>query len=63
VTSHEFSRMLTLMGITQIELSKKIDHDERSIRRWVAGKSPVPTPVALLLNLMFETETELEDLR
>jgi hypothetical protein len=33
------------------------------VRRWAAGQWPVPTPVAMLLNLMLKTSSTAEDLK
>src|SRR5258708_23696461 len=49
------SPYLTLVG--------KLELGERSVRRWAAGQWPVPTPVAMLLNLMLDTEVTEENLR
>jgi len=63
MTHRHLTKAMTLMGISQIALAKALETDERSVRRWMTGASPVPVAVALLLNLMAVTKTKLEDLR
>jgi DNA-binding transcriptional regulator YiaG len=63
MTRSQFNKAMVSMGITQIALAKAFETDERTVRRWMTGDSPVPTVVALLLNLMQSTDTKLEDLK
>ena len=63
VTSRQFNKALMLLGITQIDLSRAIDVNERTIRSWVGGRSKVPNTVAALLNLLIDTKASLKDIR
>jgi len=63
MTHRQLTKAMTMMGITQIALAKRLNATDRNVRRWMTGASPVPTEVALLLNLMIDTKTKLEDLR
>lgn len=47
----------------QSEMSRALAVDDRTIRRWVAGDSPVPAGVAVdLLRLLIERADEIDDL-
>ncbi len=47
----------------QRELAAALDVDERTMRRWVAGDSPVPDGVNVdLLRLLTERADEIDDL-
>ena len=47
----------------QSEMSRALAVDDRTIRRWVAGDSPVPVGVAVdLLRLLSERAAEIDDL-
>jgi hypothetical protein len=63
MTSRQFTKAMTQMGITQIALAEKLATNERTVRRWMTGDWPVPVPVALLINLMIDSNKSLEDLR
>ena len=43
--------------------ARKLELGGRSVRRGAAGQWPVPTQVAMLLNLMIDTEATEENLR
>jgi DNA-binding transcriptional regulator YiaG len=63
MNTKQFSRALTLLGMTQQGFAKAIDVNERTVRDWAGGRSRVPGPVAALLNLMLDTKSTTEDLR
>ena len=47
----------------QSEMSRDLDVDDRTIRRWVAGDSSIPEGVAVdLLRLVMERAQTLDDL-
>lgn len=47
----------------QSELARDLDVDDRTMRRWVAGDSPVPSGVAVdLLRLLTERASDIDDL-
>lgn len=43
---------LTRLGRKQRELARELDIDDRTVRRWCAGDSPVPAVVWLALRGM-----------
>jgi hypothetical protein len=72
MTVKQFNAALIKLGLAneglptskgQVEFARKLELGERSVRRWAAGQWPVPTPVAVLLNLMIDTKSSAEDLR
>lgn len=47
----------------QVPLSRDIDVADRTMRRWVAGDSPIPAGVNVdLLRLLIERAAEIDDL-
>ena len=47
----------------QSELSRDLDVDDRTMRRWVSGDSPVPVGVNVdLLRLLTERAADIDDL-
>ena len=63
MTAKQFNVALDKLGFTQVGFARKLELGERSVRRWVAGQWPVPTPVAMLLNLMLATDSTADDLK
>jgi hypothetical protein len=63
MTHGQFNRALVQLGITQIALAERLATNERTVRRWMTGDWPVPVPVALLINLMLSTNSNIEDLK
>lgn len=51
------------MSLGQIEFATLMGISDRNVRRWAAGVNPVPTPIAMLLNLMLKTSTPPEKLK
>ncbi|MET3995020.1 ribosome-binding protein aMBF1 (putative translation factor) [Bradyrhizobium sp. S3.9.2] len=63
MTQKQFNAALEKLGFTQVGLAAKLELGERSVRRWASGQWPVPTPVAMLLNLMLKTSSTIDDLK
>jgi len=74
MTSDQFNRALDKLGFAsempngqmskgQLEFARTLNLGERSVRRWASGQWPVPTPIAMLLNLMLKTKSTADDLR
>ena len=63
MTSRQLTKALAQLGITQMGLARTLKVNERTVRDWVGERSPVPTTVAMLLNLMIDTNKNVEDLR
>ena len=51
--------ILRKLGISQMELARRLGVDGRSVRRWLAGEAPVPGPARAAIQAM----THLDDLR
>jgi hypothetical protein len=63
MTANQFNAALAKLGYTQVGFARQLELGERSVRRWAADEYPVPTPVAMLLNLMLKTKSAKEDLK
>lgn len=63
MTEKQFNAALDRLGFTQVGFAAKLEIGERSVRRWASGQWPVPTPIAMLLNLMLKTKSTAEDLK
>lgn len=51
MTHHELRDALSALNISQVELGRLLDTQDRTVRRWVSGSTPVPGPVAVLVRL------------
>jgi hypothetical protein len=49
---NELERALWTLDITQQKAARLLGHDERTMRRWVAGESAIPSTVAILVRLL-----------
>ena len=47
----ELKRHLQRVGIGQMEAARRLKVNPRTVRRWVAGDSPIPEAVAQLVAL------------
>jgi DNA-binding transcriptional regulator YiaG len=63
MTPKQFARALLSLGLMQITLARALHVNERTVRDWKSGATPVPTAVAALLNLMIDTKSGIKDLR
>lgn len=52
MTAPEFDAALDRLGFSQVGLSLFFGRDDRTMRRWSAGSSPIPPEAALALRLM-----------
>lgn len=51
MTAKQLRRRLEALSLNQVEASRRLGVDPRTVRRWVLGESSVPNPVALLLEV------------
>ncbi len=51
ITPQELRRHLQRVGISQMETARRLKVSPRTVRRWVAGDSPIPEAVAQLVAL------------
>jgi plasmid maintenance system antidote protein VapI len=59
----ELQAALDQLELNQSSLSRLITVAPRRVRYWIADERPVPTEVAMLLNLMLDTATPADRLR
>lgn len=49
MTPQELKRHLQRTGLSQTETARRLKVNARTVRRWIAGDSPIPEAVALLV--------------
>ena len=49
MTPAQLRHSLKRLGLSQMELARRLKVDPRTVRHWVAGSYPVPEAVSLLL--------------
>jgi plasmid maintenance system antidote protein VapI len=59
----QLQRAIDRLDLNQSSLSRLIKVAPRRVRYWIADERPVPTEVAMLLNLMLDTGTKPDGLR
>jgi DNA-binding transcriptional regulator YiaG len=63
VTGTQLRSALGKIGFSQVGFARVIQVSGRTVRGWISGQWPVPTVVAMLLNLMLKTESTEKDLK
>ncbi|HKV43588.1 MAG TPA: helix-turn-helix domain-containing protein [bacterium] len=56
MTTQELRRILKRLKLSQMDLSRRILVNPRTVRRWVAGESPTPEAVVLLLQAWLKSQ-------
>lgn len=51
MTPDELRTSLQALGMTQLELSRLVDTEGRTVRRWVSGESSVPGCIEVLIGV------------
>ena len=59
----DFWMRLQKLGFSQQGFARTINVSDRTVRAWIGGRYPVPTLVAMFVNLMLKTKSTAEDLR
>lgn len=62
MTPTQFRAALNRLGLTQVGAARLFDVDGRTARRWIAGDLPVPTAVAVLINLLLSGKIQISDI-
>ena len=63
MTPTDFRRTLDSLGLSQTGASRVLGVSDRHVRRWIAGDTNVPEPVAKLLRLMAAGRLSADDVR
>jgi DNA-binding transcriptional regulator YiaG len=63
MSGEELWTKLQKLGFSQMGFARTIKVSDRTVRKWIGGMFPVPTVVAMLVNLMITTETSEGDLK
>lgn len=53
MSAAELRTLQLAFGMTNLELARYLDVDERSVRRYTTGTAVIPVPVALLLRALY----------
>lgn len=62
MTPTSLRSVIAKLDVNNTELGRFLGHsDGREVRRWLAGTSPIPVPVAKLLALMVKHGIDPED--
>ncbi len=62
MTPKQLKSAIAAIGYSQREMAAKLDIDERTMRRYIAGDLPIPRVVALAIELISEHGSEWEDI-
>ena len=63
ITGPQLSKAITKLGFNMQSFGRAINVDGRTVQGWVGEEYPVPRVVAVLVNLMIDTEASVESLR
>ena len=59
ISPKQLRAIIKKLGLSQMELARRLGVDGRSVRRWLAGEAKVPGPARVAILAM----THLDDLR
>ena len=59
ISPKQLRAILKKLGLSQMELSRRLGVDGRSVRRWLAGEAPIPGPARAAIQAM----EHLDDLK
>lgn len=57
MTNNELARAMARLGLKQIELAKKLEIGERTMRRYVSGEAAIPRTFELAIFYLLEQAT------
>lgn len=52
MSADEFAAAIAALGWSQVEASRQLEVDDRTVRRWLAGDRAIPGPVRVALRCM-----------
>jgi DNA-binding transcriptional regulator YiaG len=61
MSPEQFQEAIDTAGLSQRATGRLLGHDERTVRKWVAGKSAIPPAVAIVLRLLASGKITLDD--
>ena len=62
MTRNQYLEALKRLGLSHQSAGRMLGVSPRQAQRFASGESPIPTPVAKLLQLMIERELKPEDI-
>jgi len=54
MTGDDYKKAITILKMTQVGSARFFGVNDRTVRFWISGRSPVPRVVAMLLCVMVE---------
>jgi DNA-binding transcriptional regulator YiaG len=63
VTPAQIQAALNQIGLTQQQGARLFRHNERTIRRWIAGDVGVPQGIAILLQMLVDDIVTVADMQ
>lgn len=63
MTPTQLRAALERLELSQMECSRLLRVDGRTVRKWIAGDSEIPTSVTMLLNLLVKGKVTANDLQ
>jgi DNA-binding transcriptional regulator YiaG len=61
MTPEQFQSALDRLELSQLEASRRLEVDGRTVRRWIAGDREIPGPVRVLLRTWLAHPKLLQD--
>lgn len=63
MTHADFRQTIERLGLSQTGVSRALGVSDRHVRRWIAGDTQVPEPIAKLLRLMAAGKLTADEVR
>ncbi|MET4483154.1 MULTISPECIES: hypothetical protein [unclassified Bradyrhizobium] len=60
MTPERYGEVIKKLGLSQVKAAEFLDYDPRTSRRWISGDLAIPKAVAMLLELMVKTKSEVD---
>lgn len=62
MTPEQIEATLTTLGLSPKKAAHLFRHNERTMRRWIAGERGIPQGIAILLQLMLDSKITEADI-
>lgn len=62
MTALQFRAALSRLGVSQLEIARRLGLGARTVRRYAAGDAEIPEPTAILLRLLASGKVSLGEL-
>lgn len=61
MTHDQLREALDDVGMSQMELARRLKRNPRTVRSWVKGTNPIPHELAILVHLMVTGRLKLDE--